>query len=165
MNTLEDRLQRLPRERQPAQDLWPAIAARLDPPARRWTLPRVAAAAGVFLVAAVALRLGSQPPVTASGGGNLAVLSASVELEYSGALRDLRQTISALDQVSGDGLMQSYRDSLAVVHQATEQVRAALKDDPDSRLLNDMLADLQKKQLGVLREMALSAPHEWRTTT
>lgn len=165
MTELEHRLANLPREMAPVRDLWPGIEARLEAPRRRWTLPRAAAAAGVFLVAAIALRIGSESPMPDVAGGNLQVLSASAELEYSGALRDLRDSVGHLDAGSQPGALGDYQLSLQVVVDATRQVRAALDQDPDSRLLNAMLADLQKKQLSVLREIALTQSLEHGRTT
>lgn len=165
MTTLEQRLSRLPREMTPEQDLWPAIEARIGAPSGRWSLPRVAAAAAVFFMAAVALRLGSENPAPDGFDGNLQVLSASAELEYSGALRDLRDSIGQLDGDAQNGLLNDYQQSLRVVHDATRQVRAALAQDPDSRLLNGMLADLQKKQLSVLRDIALTQSSEEGSTS
>ncbi len=57
---LETAIDRLPREREPAVDLWPGIEAGLDGPGRRWTVPASLAAA---LAAGLALTVWLAAPV------------------------------------------------------------------------------------------------------
>ncbi|MFK7957839.1 MAG: hypothetical protein AB8B96_17200 [Lysobacterales bacterium] len=166
-SALLKRLSGLPRERHGSDDLWPQIQARLSPQATvqaaQW-LPRAAAAIFVLAIVGSAI-INLNGPGAQSGNsellshhsGNLPLLSASAELEYSGALQNLLPlTVSAAAAEPGT-LLADYEQSLQVVRTATEAVRLALNSDPGSRYLNTMLADLHHRQLSVLKEMARHA--------
>ncbi len=163
---LLDRLAALPKEREVGSDLWPAIARRLEPveapaaqaPAseRRWSLRSAVAAMAVAGLASMLLNLSGESPQPAVGG-NLPMLSASAEIEYSGALQDLLPlTVSAGSPAPGTPLA-DFEASLAIVRDAAVAVRVALERDPQSRYLNSMLTSLQHRELNVLKEMARHA--------
>ncbi len=167
-SALQDRLARLSRERQGGDDLWPQIQARLEPQPTKRALAwiRRAAAAGFVLAIAASLiiNLGISPSNDTERlsrhAGNLPLLSASAELEYSGALQNLLPlTVSAAVAQPGT-LLADYERSLEVVRAATDAVRVALASDPGSRYLNDMLADLHYRQLNVLKAMARHADQQ-----
>ncbi|MEM1092371.1 MAG: hypothetical protein AAF552_07870 [Pseudomonadota bacterium] len=160
------RLAALPKEREVGADLWPAIAQRLEPVARppaaapvserRWSLRSAVAAMAVAGLASMLLNLSGESPQPAVGG-NLPMLSASAEIEYSGALQDLLPlTVSAGTPAPGTPLA-DFEQSLAIVRDAAVAVRVALERDPQSRYLNSMLTSLQHRELNVLKEMARHA--------
>lgn len=151
------RLRGLPREREPRVDLWPGIEARIAPVRfHRW-----AQAAAAMLVAALGLavmRLGiERVPDRTPMAVSWQVGATGAELEYSGALRDMR----GLDFVATARMPTSDRtevvNNLELVDEATRQVRAALMKSPDSGYLTAMLASLHRTRLGVLRDLALSS--------
>ena len=158
------RLRSLPRERSLAVDLWPLIEARLGQPGRSvsW-LPQAAAALLVAALGLAVVRIGGdpagsqeprRPPVAWQ------VSAAGAEREYSGALQDMR----GLEFLDASGIAAAARDEVAfdlrVVREATRQVRAAMEKNPDAAYLTGMLATLHRRQLGVLRNLALSTLSE-----
>ncbi len=153
------RLRSLPREREPAIDLWPRIKARLNPsePGSPWWAQAVAA----MLVAALGLavlRIGGEqaPPAAGDAGWPMAwqVGATGAELEYSGALRDMRGLEVARTPAA---VRNEYVASLLLVEEASRQVRAAIERNPEAGYLTEMLATLHRRHLGVLRDMALSS--------
>ena len=155
---LLQRLAALPRERDPGEDLWPGIASRLDrtvarPAGAAWRWPQAVA---VALVAALGLSI-----LRLSGVSEMPVLSdplsdsaTAVDLELSASLRDLIGIEGAGPELTEE-MGEAVRLDLLVIQQATEQVKAALENDPESSFLTGMLADLQRKELSVLRELVL----------
>lgn len=161
------RLKGLPRERSLADDPWPHIAARLDAPVTRqvetqnpWAA--VAAAACIVLLASVGFRLETQGGQSELGHmaalsgpvSNLPLLSASTELEFSGALQDLLPITVDMGQPLPGTPLADYEQSLGVVQTAEKAVRRALEQDPESRYLNSMLTELKRRQIDVLRSIA-----------
>jgi len=86
--------------------------------------------------------------------------TASAELEYSGALQNLLPLAADGALAKPGTLLADYVQSLKVVREATLAVRTALEADPGSRYLNNMLTDLQHRQLMVLKEMAREADQQ-----
>ncbi len=160
---LLERLRALPRERVPEVDLWPSLQARLNRGERRslWWSQAVAAA----LVAGVGLAImrigGEQGPAASAIGGHGPVgwqmTAAGTELEYSGVLRDMRGLGLTETMRLPAGAQADFHASLALVDEASRQVRAAIEKNPDANYLTNMLASLHRKRLGVLRDMALSS--------
>ncbi|MEM9531963.1 MAG: hypothetical protein AAGA23_13715 [Pseudomonadota bacterium] len=168
-NDLIQRLRRLPRERELSQDAWPQIAARLEakvtpapaaaPPAQGpWAA--LATAACIVLLASVGFRLETQggpvpdAAISAAPASHLPLLSASTEREFSGALQDLLPITVDLGKPIPGTPLAVYEQSLSVVQGAEKAVRQALEQDPESRYLNNMLTDLKRRQIDVLRSIA-----------
>ncbi len=167
---LMGRIAALPRELSLGGDQWPQIQRRIDAAAKpqatpvrpaRWSPLAVAAALAIAVLASVVVNLIAESPQDAltqgPGAGNLPLLSASAELEYSGALQNLMPLTLGAAQAQPGSPLAAYEQSLLVVRGATQAVRLALESDPGSRYLNTMLTDLQHRQLTVLKEMAREA--------
>lgn len=158
---LMEALGRLPRERQPRTDLWPGIEARIGSgrPARAWWLSAVAAAvvAGFALVFGVSVREpgGPEPMVRQAAGspGMGLVYASGVDLEYSGVLRDLTGQMRTWS--TNGTAQQSLHQSLQVLTEAAEELRAAIEADPGSVYLARLLETTQRKQLDVMRELLM----------
>jgi hypothetical protein len=138
-------LRQLPREMDPARDLWPGIAARLEAPAARrrtrlaWTGGLALAAS--LLVAIVGWRLASAPaanspePVVA---GSQATDPAEhvVQAEERAITLEYRATLAGYEQLQMPAEIQPGLDALDA---SARDIRSALAADPDSpRLLQQL---------------------------
>ncbi|MDJ0656651.1 MAG: hypothetical protein QNJ40_21000 [Xanthomonadales bacterium] len=159
---LLQRLAALPRERDPGKDLWPAISARLERRQEQvaadtgsWRWPQAVAVALVAALGLSVLQLtGVSEMPGAEPGSPLNDSATAVNLELSAPLRGLKGMEGADSELTGE-MGDAVRMDLLVIQQATEQVKAALENDPESSFLAGMLADLQRKELSVLRELVL----------
>jgi hypothetical protein len=162
----------LPRERAPERDLWPAMAAELRPrPHVAWVRggwPRPAAqtlsllaAAAVVAAASSLLTLwlagrGPEPqPVQPETGLAPAAFEtgldlAAVEAEYEQAALALRARLDSQKQRLSPETAAVVEKNLAVIDEALEQVRAALRRDPANRELLKLLASTHRRRLDVL---------------
>lgn len=166
-------------DRQPATDLWPAIARRLEgrarvvpidaarTPARRrfsFTMPQLAAAAiALFLLSAAAVWWGIPRPggvaldrsVPADGKAPEA-LGVPVSLEpdpaYSDALADLEQAFDATRDRLDPATVATVERNLAIIDDAIRQTVEALRADPGSTFLYDHLERSRRQKLDVLRQ-------------
>lgn len=160
---LLEELGRLPRERQPQADLWPGVEARIRPMQARSfrRIPTAIAAAIVgSLVTAFGLSINERMETTApafvqtlpaTGAGM--TYASGVDLEYSGALRDLAGQMQSWQRAGQDGSV--LMSNLRVLSEASEELRAAIAEDPQSIYLAQLLASTQKKQLSVMRELLM----------
>jgi len=167
-------LGRLPRERQPATDLWPGIEARLGPARRRASmLPYALAAALAVAAVAGVLRYTAAPPEANAGGAEIAaaapriddrenptngpamVYGSALDLEYSGAARALARQIDAWapDAVAAGPAHAALERNLDVLTRAADDLRAAIATDPESVYLAQMLDSTQRKKLAVMRQL------------
>lgn len=174
---LDDAIARLSREIEPANDLWPAIAAQLvvpqtgpqtaqqvallpapvstqQPVYRQWW---ASAAAVVF-----ALALWQQWPVTqadsnAISGQVAAEAVRPVAVDYG--LAQSQQQIRLAEKLQLMRLQQipagfaNWQQQLAVWQQASEQVTLALETDPNNLKLIRKLNRLQQQQLNYIRKL------------
>jgi hypothetical protein len=150
---------------EPARDLWPGIAARLEPRARvmprrwtRWLAPRLAAAAA--LVAALALAwglfVGHQPAV------RRAAVRPSTSPGYStppfAADRDYETTVASLQREVAARLthdphvVEVLDENLATLDVAIANYREALAADPTDATLRRRLAQARQRKIDVLRQ-------------
>lgn len=136
---LRFRLRAMRTDETPEHDLWPGIAARLDtrratPRAtpRRWLPPLALAATLVIAVGATGLWRGALPP------GAMSDRSAPtlVQREAAGMARQYDAALGEIAASQVPGMMQPTLDEL---DRHTSQIHAALKRDPDSRLLLEQL--------------------------
>ncbi len=154
----------LPRDVPPDRDLWPAIAAGLEPrrATRRW-LPAVAAAvvlvAASSLITAQLVRRAARP--VAAVAPPAAPAAASVELAAFGPGHALdkeyataRQQLASMLALRIDRLPRSARqkleDDLATLHRATDDINAALALQPGDPLLEELLLNTYQDELAVL---------------
>lgn len=150
-------LRALRRDEAPARELWPAIAARLQPasvvpstPGRRWPVPLAAAATLVIALGFAGLWRGQDSPGFSPSANAASTLvqreAAGMARQYDAALSevaiaapgpDLQVTLNKLDS------------SLGLIH-------AALARDPDSQLLLKQLRRTYAHRLALAQRAAYS---------
>lgn len=160
---LDEAVSRLPREREPAADLWPGIEARLE--RRRWALPAsLAAALAAGLALALWLGTGTRAPDMTTGGRTAARLAAVHAKSESGLIR----TAALVDRSYRAALLQSLeqprrlnereRQALAAELEALDgaqaRIRAALRQQPDGEYLVSLLAQTHALRLDLVNRLA-----------
>ena len=152
----------LPRELQPARDLWPDIESRLEPRGRRGTWAWQAAAAITLvavssLITANLVRRADTPVARTSTPEQPAQVtkvafgpSYSLNAEYDTARRqlaaDLEQRLASLPPSA----RQKLQANLAELHRAAAEINAALARQPGDPLLEELLLNTYQDELGVL---------------
>ena len=159
----------LPRELPPERDLWPGIAAQLEPrrQGRRW-LPLAAAAvllgALSSLITAQVLRRSATPVATVAPAAPAsgAVQSASavqpasfgpghaLDPEYVAAREQLAAMLAARIDRLPSSARQKVADNLAAMHRAADEINAALVQQPGDPLLEELLLNTYQDELAVL---------------
>jgi hypothetical protein len=154
-------LARVPREVPPPADLWPAIAAGLEPRRRRWS-PGLALAAGVAVAAVgglvgwqVAHRRGpGTPPVVATvapGTAAAPLLAAAFEAPQDERYRVTRAALETTFRERLGLLAPATRarieQDLAVIRRANDDIRGALATDPNSPLLQQLLESTWQQEI------------------
>jgi hypothetical protein len=170
----------LPKEIEPARDLWPGIAARLDEapkaaPVRRFGWP--AALAAGFLVASVSALLTwgllrengpgqvAQPEtpsaqiVPVSYGPNSG-LSAAELAARDQLLAQFREKFTTLKPETRDAIVKN----LAIMQAAANEIDAALARDPASGMLKGMLVGTYKQELQLYSTVVTSGDGLTRRT-
>ena len=164
---LDRALAGLPRELPPESDLWPGIAAKLEPrrAPRRW-LPLAAAAvllvvSSSLITARVVRRSATPaapvatvaPPATPDAGG---VRPASfgpghaLDPEYAAARQHLAAMLAQRMDRLPSSARQKVEDNLAQLHRATDEINAALALQPGDALLEELLLNTYQDELAVL---------------
>lgn len=164
-----------PRHRAPTAELWAGIEARLERRAevsgaggaatsvdhrRRWmfTLPQLAAAAGIVLLLGVSL--GRLTDGTAGPGTSPAVTQTATESttpaattqSYATFVADLEQRLDAGRDVLQPETARVIEESLAKIDSAIAQARTALDNDPNNAYLNQHLASAKARKLRLLED-------------
>jgi anti-sigma factor RsiW len=171
IRALVARASALPRERTPARDLWPGIAARLDEQrdshapwvrARRFFLSRPA---GLAAAAAVVLAVLSALVGHPSGGGTVPTPTGSIETvstagtpapvlaaetDYVRATGQLMEALNGRRSGLSPETVKAVDDNLRTIDDALRQIRVALDKDPGNRQLSKMLASTHQKKLDLL---------------
>jgi hypothetical protein len=170
-------------DREPATDLWPGIAERLEGRARvvpidaartrarrrfSFTMPQLAAAAiALIVLSAAAVWWGSPRPggvaldrsVPAEGRAP-ETIGVPVSLEpdpaYSDALADLERAFYATRDRLDPATVATVERNLAIIDDAIRQTVEALKADPGSTFLYDHLERSRRQKLDVLRQATLT---------
>jgi hypothetical protein len=135
------RLRQLPRELEPTRDLWPGIAARLQPAAQRRTRRAWAGAfalAASLLLAVLGWRLVAVPahdaPVVAAPGGD-----AAEQLVQQQAREMTLEYRAALAQYEALPVPSEAEPGLEALDASARDIRSALAVEPDSvRLLQQL---------------------------
>jgi len=161
---LDRALAGLARELPPERDLWPAIAARLEPrrAERRWW---PLAAAAVLLVAASSLitagivRRAPTPVVTATPsaapGAAVPQLAAfgpgyALDPEYAAAREQLAAEFARRVGRLPPSARQKVENNLAELRRAADEINAALASQPGDALLEELLLNTYQDELAVL---------------
>jgi hypothetical protein len=165
---LLERLRDLPREIEPAADLWPAIEARIDAKKRRASPVRIlhhtglvtlAAAAAVLLCVTTARRyLGHETPRTAMKLPALATSSTHANLlpeepAYRDALEELRGELAASAEGLPPDAVHDVSDNLRVIEASIAATRAELAKNPRDAALQTELRDEYQQAIDVLSDV------------
>lgn len=166
-------------DREPASDLWPAIAERLqgaadvtpitagDARSRRriaFTVPQLAAAGlAVMLLGSgtvwMALRGGNEPGQTAvMPVAQPAVPAASPAETYGAAIADLEGVLRDSRPLLDTATARVLEESLVAIDRAIAEAQAALAEDPASRYLQNHLSFTMQRKLELLNQAAALAP-------
>lgn len=135
-------LRQLPREIDPARDLWPGIAARLPAPRRRprWLPLGLAMAASLLLAIGIGLRW--LPPGQAAEPQQARMLAAETEAM-------VREFEAALIQLGPQPLPSELRADIETLDRSAEAIRHALRADPGSARLLDQLRRTYARRLAL----------------
>lgn len=173
---LDARLARLPRSMQPTRDLWTDIASRIEAeqvsaPRRTWMMPTLAAVASVAFVAIAVtffIRSDSIAPVgidsvdlARSQSQRGLILAGHVDLQYSGALRSLAHAVNAQENDRSE--LGEIELSLRTLQRATEDIRAALEENPDAEYLAALLESTHRQRVELLKNLAMAGPQTYET--
>lgn len=142
-------LRQLPREIEPARDLWPGISARLQAPAlprRRPWLAVLSLAACLCLAVGLAAMLRPAPAATPDLSAELVHREAeAMTLEYQAALQEMR----------GAPIPEPLAPVLATLDDSAGEIRAALAEQPGSVRLLDQLKRTYSRRLALTQRAAL----------
>ena len=151
---LQQALKQLPREMTPAQDMWPDIAQKLNPPRRQW-MP-VALAASVIL--SVVSALGSwQVYQQRQDATALATLQnirlQQIESPYEFARASYRAQWPQLKTKMDAGTAQVVEQNLAIIKQARDNIAKALQTRPDDPVLQQLMRQTLSQEIGVYEQL------------
>jgi len=164
---LDRALAGLPRELPPENDLWPGIAAQLEPrrAPRRW-LPLAAAAVLLVvsssLITAQLVRWSAAPAASIATVAPPATPDAGVvrpasfgpghalDPEYAAARQQLAAMLAQRMDRLPSSARQKVEDNLAQLHRATDEINAALALQPGDALLEELLLNTYQDELAVL---------------
>ena len=149
-------LRGLRQDRDPGRDLWPGIEARIHAlpqasvpvsPPRRWAWP-LAMAASMLLSAGVAwqMRPADAPVAGPTVEERVAVTlvqreASTLTVQYQAALRELEfQPVPA-----------NWQPGLDALDRSAAEIRSALQQNPDSRLLLERLRETYTRRLALSR--------------
>lgn len=162
-NELEHRISMLPRAIAPPRDLWPAIEQGIVRPARpaRIWLRSIAAGLAITLGAIFVLSydsglqpddLGEPGRVTLMPNAGM-IYANSIDQQYTAPLASLTDELPNPAHSISAGQLQL---GLRTLQHATEEIRAALEQDPDSLYLASLLEATHRKRLNMLKDLALA---------
>jgi anti-sigma factor RsiW len=168
--TLEDRA--------PESDLWPGIAARLEPRRRSlwsrlatWvsgdgrrfslTVPQLAAVGATLVVAAAGITwwMTTQSPVaplpttgpSASAPDNRGAFASFDEARYDATVAELQQVLELHRAELDTSTVRVLEQNLAIIDRATAEAREALRADPANPYLHGHLAEQMKRKIRLLQ--------------
>jgi predicted anti-sigma-YlaC factor YlaD len=148
----------LPREIQPARNLWPGIAARLEAPPRRatawkrWAPLAIAASVLVAVTALLTERLTNPDTPTTTGATQAAVRTATFDAdrEYAMATDDLERLLAERRAQMAPATVAVLERNLALIDAAIAESRAALAADPANADLRALLWGAHRQKLELL---------------
>lgn len=159
---LRRRLRQLPREREPAHELWRGIEARLDTsarpkrrPIRPWILAGFAAAASIALALALLLR----PAAIVSTPGT-GVVSAAPTTAPSQFVRHQADALTieyqaAIGAFADASLPPALQAAATELDASARQLRTALREQPDAPYLLDRLRRTYDQRLRLTQRAVL----------
>jgi len=171
LRTLIAKAAALPREKAPARDLWPGIAARLNERrettagwshARRLLFsPPAGLAAAAAVVLAVLSVLAGRPAGEGTGPGPSGTIEnvssagtpppvLAAETDYVRATGQLMEALNGRRSGLAPETVKAVDDNLKTIDDALRQIRVALDKDPGNRQLTKMLASTHQKKLDLL---------------
>lgn len=146
-------------------ELWPGVRDRIEPAHRSaaatrsvawkrrlmFTLPQLAAAAGIVLLLGVGIGRMSDTAAEPIGGEPATVSSENaMGSGYPQFVADLEGRLGAGRDVLDPGTVRVIEQSLATIDSAIVQARTALEADPNNVYLNQHLASARAKKLRLL---------------
>ncbi|WP_190285582.1 hypothetical protein [Montanilutibacter psychrotolerans] len=145
------RLREMRRDAAPATDLWPGIAARLQPPGRVAAIRRqspLAIAASLLLAVGLVAGLNQErlSPTAASQ-------ASLVQREADGMARHYQ---AALREIPPAQVPSSLRPAFDDLDRSVVQIRAALVHEPDSLRLLEQLRRTYDRRLALAQRVAYS---------
>lgn len=157
MNEFELRrqLRGLAQDREPAQDLWPEIARRLPARQPQRRVPGWAIAATAVLGIGVALSMLRLAPESPSAPVADAAPIRSAPLNREADLLAINYR-AALSEVAARPLPLALRPAAAELDASVREIRGALREAPESRLLLDQLRRTYELRLRLGQRAALS---------
>lgn len=165
---LDERLGRIPREIPPARDLWPEIAARIGTAEPRgaspwpvpWRLLAAAASVGLVAVFVASLYRGDDPaPPQAVPAGLTAPVASTfgpghvLGSDYQAARAGLADDLERRLQVLPPETRATVLENLETIRRATDEINAALGQDPANAMLQHQLLAAYQDELTVLANL------------
>lgn len=150
------RLRQLPRDIEPARDLWPEIAAsaKRAPAKPRWRwMHSLAMAASVALAFGLAWRITPPPSAPMTTAAQPDEEARILEREASAMTHEYQ---AALLELHGAPVPDSIEPSLRVLDDGARQIRAAIAANPDSPALLQQLRKTYSRRLA-LTQRALTS--------
>ena len=162
------------RDELPQRELWPGVAARLEPRTKgttfTFTLSQLAVAASLLIAVASGLTyLASNRSVTATGGGQpVDVIQAYTvdgagapggqivpanfaDAQFNAAVEDLERILREERGRLDPRTVLILERNLKAIDAAINEARMALEQDPANSFLNSHLADARRRKLDLLR--------------
>jgi hypothetical protein len=152
MNSLDERLAQLPRELPLERDLWPAIDAAITAQGTMRERPRrvpLALAAGLAIALTAGIigwQAGRSHVLLAASAPGTAGFAVPADPEYVKTRATLERTyrdrLALLEPVTRDRI----EHDLSIIRAANADIRRALADDPQSAVLNRLLASTWQQE-------------------
>ena len=149
-------LRGLRQDRDPARDLWPGIEARIHAlpqasapvsPPRRWAWP-LAMAASMLLSAGVAWQMRPAEAPVAAQVTDVRVAATLVQREASTLTVQYQAALRELDFQPAPA---NWQPGLEALDRSAAEIRSALQQNPDSRLLLERLRETYTRRLALSR--------------
>lgn len=163
---LDEALERLPRDVDPRQDLWPAIEARLEARgaarSRGWRWQAAAAVllvVGSSLLTATLMRRDDARVARSTAAGPSTAVEArpaafgavyAPDPEYVAARQQLADMLASRIDRLPSSARQKLEANLAEIRRATAEINAALALQPGDPLLEELLVNAYQDELAVL---------------
>ncbi len=162
--TLDAALASLPLEIAPARELWPAIRQATHSPARnRWPVAVAASVALCSLVGALSWSVwrhtadelvATQPATVAVGSRHLVSYDLPQDAEYQAARATLERTFEERLTMLAPATRERVQQDLQIIRKANADIREALRADPASPLLLQLLRSTWQQEINLYTTVA-----------